>query len=424
MIDRTNSNRRCFRMQELLLLLGMAAGLTTTTMSCLESSAPTVSPDSVKAEMQRILTLEDRLTSIGEFSAFLLGLPKTPEYAQLVVGAYDRALVDRGDIELVLIVEWWVPFDAEGALEWSRETWVAEHPRISYAVMRSLARLDPQRAVDEFNLKSRSGADVFASTLQPAIVGWQESGKPGLIDFIQSLPSAKLQQKALGTYTRLQVLKLGPERAMAWADEITEQESETFRRLVLQRVAATLTELEPAVAAVWVEKLIRDGESETILRRVARRWSATDPVAALTWLDRFERSDHQQQAVAQAFSRWLNRAPEEAETWLRSQGEAVGTSLAPATHHLIKSRADWSTRHPEDEIDWQDYLELALEIEDPGKRWGAVTRLGRVWISREQDAAIAWINQHEIPEGYRAKLFAAIPQKANQQRRALGAPGA
>ena len=363
-------------------------------------------PESISDEVHRVLSLQDRLESIEEFAGLLRRLPRTPESAHQVLEGYDHALVDRGDIELVLVAEWWVPFDAEGALAWSRESWVAQHPRIRYAVLRTLARNDPQRAVDTFAAANKTDAGFYVEALQPVVVGWQESGRPGLVEFIQSLPDPKLQQQALGTYARLQVLKLGPDDVRSWAEESTQDKPETFRRFVLQRVATAMAELDPEKAADWVESLVKEeGASETLLRRVARRWGRTDPIAVFAWLDRFDRTKHQQQTVAQTFGQWFNRAPEEAESWLRNQDEALGTSLGAATHQLIKIRAERATRQPDQVLDWEDYLSLALRIDDPEKRWGGVVRLGRAWLLHDKDAAIAWIDAHELPENYRAKLL-------------------
>ncbi|HEB89230.1 MAG TPA: hypothetical protein ENI85_06640 [Deltaproteobacteria bacterium] len=376
---------------------------------------------SIPDEVHRILTVEDRLESIEEFAALLRKLPRTREAAQQVLEGYDHALVDRGDIELVLVAEWWVPFDPEGALAWSRASWVAQHPRIRYAVLRTLARNDPQRAVDTFAAADKTGPGFYVEALQPVIVGWQESGRPGLVEFIQGLPDTKLQQQALGTFTRLQVLKLGPDAAETWAEEITQDKPESFRRFVFQRVATAIAELDPEKAARWVEGLVKEkGASETLLRRVARRWGRSDPVAVLAWLDRFDRTKHQQQAVAQTFGLWFNRAPEEAEAWLRSQGDALGTSLAPATHQLIKIKADRATRQTDPALDWEDELALALRIEDPEKRWGSVVRMARAWILHDKDAAMAWIDAHELPENYRAKLTAAGREGMRERPRPEG----
>ncbi|MFP6655943.1 MAG: hypothetical protein VCB25_09960, partial [Myxococcota bacterium] len=294
-------------------------------LACGEPGLPDSPPIAEIAErVHEILIIDDRLERVEDFAHLLRGLPKSPQAALEVVAGYDESFIDRGDIELVLVAEWWAPFDTEAALDWSRSAWRAEHPRVAYAVLRSVARLDPQIAIDAYH-NMAVGRDGYRAYLQPIIVGWHESGWPGLIPFIIGQPTNELQQLAFGTLARLQVLSLGPEKAMEWAEEITTNEAESFRRQILQRVAASVTEIEPRLAADWAEELIlHEGASETLLRRVAGRWSRREPEAAFAWLMRFPATQHQQQAVSQTFGLWMGRSLEDAEHWLLEQGDQVG----------------------------------------------------------------------------------------------------
>jgi hypothetical protein len=355
--------------------------------------------------------MADRLAGIEALAALMQRLPKTPEVAQQVASAIDASSLDRGDIELVLIAEWWTPFDPDGALAWSMTHWRAEHPRITYAVLRSMARIDPQRAVDAY-LEMNVDRETYGSRLQPIIVGWHESEKPGLTSFITSQPSSELQQLALATLCRMQVLSLGPQAAADWAETVAASEDEALSRQISQRTASSIAEIDPAFAATWVERLIREeGASETLLRRVAGRWGRRDPVAAMDWLSGFAPTAHQQQALSQTFNLWLARAPDEAERWLLAQNERIGTTVAPATLQLIKRRAGMAQALPEEPVDWTRNLDLALQIEDQEMRWGAVTYLTRVWIKRDEPSATAWIEAHSVPETYRRKIMGAAGQE-------------
>ena len=372
----------------------------------------------VSDETHRILLLDDRLVRVEELSRLLQALPQTEESAQDVIAGYQSAFLDRGDIELVLIVEWWIRFDAENALAWTKRSWRADHPRLGYAARRALARRDPQAAVDAYHSSKGGRFPSYAVNLQPIIVGWFESGRPELMKFILSLPDNNMRQQALGTLARLQVLKLGPEKAVQWADQAVQGQNETLTRHMRQRIAASIAELEPAVAAEWVRQLIEQGASETLLRRVAGRWSRRDPPAAFAWLGEFEPSSQQRQAVTLTFAGWYVREPDEAERWLFNQEEAMYTSLAPATVRLMKAKAERALLEPEFEPGWEESLEVALQIEDADQRWEAVAFLSRAWVQRESAVANAWMESNEVPELYRTKANEKprLPARKSGQR--------
>lgn len=354
-------------------------------------------------EVHRILRLDDRLERVEELAGLLRNLPQNEESAQGVIAAYDSGFLDRGDIELVLILEWWIRFDADDALRWTRDSWRADHPRLLYAASRALARRDPQAAIDAYHSSKGGRFPNYAVTLQPIIVGWFESGRPDLMKFILSLPENSLRQQALGTLARLQVLKLGAENAIQWADQVVEGQDETVTRHIRQRIAASIAEMDPSVAADWVRQLVEEGASETLLRRVAGRWSRRDAPAAFAWLSEFEQSPHQKQAITQTFASWYARNPSEAERWLLGREEAITTSLAPATVQLMKSTADRSLLEPEFEPDWEKKLEIALGIEATNQRWTAVLFLCRAWVQRDSAVANAWMESNGVPEIYRTK---------------------
>jgi len=53
-----------------------------------------------------------------------------------------------------------------------------------------------------------------------AMAGWEESGRPGLAEYIQSVPDV-VKQQALGeTLAERKVLSLGPQKALAWTESL------------------------------------------------------------------------------------------------------------------------------------------------------------------------------------------------------------
>lgn len=393
----------------LLLLSGCAPGEDAKT-----GAAPAV--DALRGDIEEIFAIGNRLERVEALAAYLQRAPKSSEAAAEIAAGIDESTLDRGDIELVLFGEWWARFEPMAAFEWTRKDWRAEHPRIVYAVMRVMAQDDPQTAIDAYHT-IKTNQESYPIFLQPVIVGWHESGRPGIIPFIVSQPSTQLQQLALGTLARRQVLSLGPEKAIEWAEEIVGDQGATFERQVFQRIASSIAELEPEAAAAWVEGLVKEkGASETLLRRVSGRWARRDGASAMAWLGRFAPSDHQQQAVSQTFNLWRGREPEVATAWLAEQGEERFTSLGPATAALIKGRVNRAKGDSTLEIDWLADLALAEQVVDKDISYGLMTQIGRLWMTRDEPAARIWLASAGLPETYQRKIEAAAMQEGMTPR--------
>ena len=58
------------------------------------------------------------------------------------------SFLDLGEIDLVLLAEWWAGFDPEAAFEWTHREWTAEHPAVVVQVFRAWGRSDPAAALE------------------------------------------------------------------------------------------------------------------------------------------------------------------------------------------------------------------------------------------------------------------------------------
>ena len=144
-----------------------------------------------------------------DLAALLIDAPK--EAAPAIAGAFKDVFSEWGDNELVLLAEWWGPLDPEAAYAWGLADWRARHPRFLYALMRSVARQDPQAAIALYRTYPPAIAAFkqdYPMELEGIVTGWYESGKPGLVEFLVSQPTPSLQQQTLGTFARLKVLEL------------------------------------------------------------------------------------------------------------------------------------------------------------------------------------------------------------------------
>ena len=102
------------------------AGALTLAAACSDStpsSAP--SPSQAGERVREILANGDPLVRASELGALLSQLE--PDALPAVRDAFDRAALDRGDTEVVLLATWWARFDPAGARDWTVREWTAAH---------------------------------------------------------------------------------------------------------------------------------------------------------------------------------------------------------------------------------------------------------------------------------------------------------
>lgn len=382
---------------------------------------PTGSSD-VRERVAQVLKVEDDIERIHAFTGLLQELPG--EAAPEVAEGFEGAFVDRGDIELVLLAQWWTPHDLEAVQMWAISSWRAEHPRIEYAVMRAAARQSPRDAVALYYRSSRDPR-TYLAVLEALIVGWYESGSPGLLDFIDQQPSTEVRQQAVGTLARIRVLDAGAEAATSWAEQLAVQRNgDNLSQLVISRVANAAGEHDPAVAGKWAKRIIGEGASTRLLPRVAGRWSKRDPLGALEWLSQFEENGDQRFAVRKSFTNFRMIDTAGADAWLAAQGDAAYGWLGPALEYQLKTVTDrsYANENRRALIDWEGMLASAIRIEDEPRRWATVTHITRLWLLEDTPAAEAWMQANDVPQLYRDKAHGPLPTGYMKKLERLAGP--
>lgn len=403
--------------------LGLASAvLLLASLSCGGQEGKIPLGTNVRERIAGTLAIDDDIERIHALTGLLQELPG--EAAPDVAAGFEDAFVDRGDIELVLLAQWWMPHDMEAVHEWAVSNWRAEHPRIEYAVMRATARQSPKDAVRLYYTSTRDPR-TYLAVLEALIVGWYESGTPGLLGFINQQPSAEIRQQAVGTLARIRVLDAGAEAATAWAEEMARNRgNDDLSQLVIYRVANAVGEHAPDIAGTWAKRLIAEGESTRLLHRVAGRWSKRDPLGALEWLSIFEESGDRRFAVRKSFTNFRLHDAAAADEWLAAQGEAVYGWLAPALEYKLKTVTDraYASESRRAQIDWEGILESAIRIEEPLRRWATVTHLTRLWLLEDVPAAEAWMQARDVPQLYRDKAHGPLPSGYRKKLERLAGP--
>jgi hypothetical protein len=326
-----------------------------------------------------------------------------PEALPAVRDAYSGIFFDLGDTELVLLSEWWARFDAPGALEWSRTDYTADTRQVRQAILRAWARVDPHAA-----MRAAANEQVERSQwLDATICGWEESGQPGLFEFVRDMPYGPDRQLALATLARRKVLREGVAAAFDWAEAEPEHDGK-FKLNLIRRVGSAAVLVDPELTAERAGRLADGPYANGLLRRVGIRWAKRDGEAAMRWLATLPPGPARHEAMSETYRSWLRGLDrEEALRFMQGPGlDDPAYEPAVALYARVLASDD-----PLGAID------VARALNDEELRWTTVGRVWRTWWVDDEEAANAWFEQAtDIPEFYRERI-PQIPQGLRKRQR-------
>ena len=337
-------------------------------------------------DLPRVTGLEGRITEILLIPDPILRMEKLAGALGALDGsalepvrdAYKGVLIEIGDPEIVLFVEWWARFDPEGAFQWTRTNWEANIPSVAASVARAWARIDPMAAyavVGPLDDQDRPLAPYVVAVVQ----GWAESGKPGLDEFIAQLPPGH-RSRATTVTVRRKIRRDGPVPTIAWAEAAPLEQ----KLRIYQRLASGLAEVDPEAARAFAEKHVSGPYGKRLPRRVATRWIRSDPEAAMNWLETLEPGFSRDDAVTEAYRRWLGRDPGRARAWMEENASEVDQRWLEPAKSLHAH--DISYDAPEEAANWAKRM-----VQDPELRLAALANPVRSWVLQDEAAARDWV---------------------------------
>lgn len=269
----------------------------------------------IDAEIRSALVEPDMLVRTERVARLLQKLG--PESAERVLAIYETVWMELGQTELVLLADWWARFDPHAALDWAESDFRTAGTNVPLAVMRSWSRNDHNAAM----ARARMGREGVARTRGPyessAIEGWAESGKPGIMEYVQLLGHGIDRQRALRGITRRKVMRDGIAAAFEWADAISEKDK-VFKLNVIRRVASNSALIDPALAAKFCSGYDNTYYIKSLPQRVAVHWAKKDPVATMAWLRTINDLDARDTGVREAYRLWLRHDKAAAIGWVKN----------------------------------------------------------------------------------------------------------
>jgi hypothetical protein len=347
----------------------------------------------VAAAVREILLNPDVLERTAALAPLLGRLG--PESLEQVREAYGSVFLDLGEIDLVLLAEWWAGFDPRAAFEWTLREWSAEHPAVVIQVFRAWGRSDPAAALEV--AKQVRMETLRRQYVHAVIAGWEESGKPGVLEYVAGLGPGHDRQRAIYVVARRKVLRDGVEAAFRWAEGLPDGEDE-FKLNVFRRVASSAAEVEPEAAAAWAARHEGGEYGLGLPQRVGTRWAKRDPEAAMRWLSTLPEGWNRDGGVRETYRTWLRLGGDRPLVWLR--GSEIEPWMDPA---LALFARKIGVDDPEEGLDW------AGRIVDDELRWGTLGQIAREWLVTDEPAARAWLERSELPERFRQKTLTIPP---------------
>lgn len=405
---------RAFTSLLLIVLIVAVTGCSRDDQSASEAEGETAQAAHLDdATLLEMIQHPDMLMRVEKISAHLQTLG--PEDLDATRKIFELAAHDRGDIEYTLFGEWWAGFDAPAAQAWADGAMRGRHPRVISAIVRRWAAQDPEAAVASKRfMKVQVGAPVYrAELLDALIVGWFESEKPGLEDFLQTLVGEDLA-RGLKTYARIRVIKYGARETLEWT-RVGEGFTEPQHRLLTAGALTVVAGQEPQLAAEYLEFANRDGvDTATFVSRIAGGWAELDHEAAVRWLGTLEHSPDRNRGLTRAGGIWARKDPEGLASYLV---ENSGEKWLDPVRVLAIRRAVNKSRF---RLDWTQAMESIDEVVDDRARWSVRAWVLQRWFIVDEAAANAYmLGDSDLPDDFRARARKSSPATRLEVEKAL-----
>lgn len=365
-----------------------------------QTSAQAVNGESL-SDLASILREKEPLIRIERVAQYLQRADQ--DQLEEIKSDFEQATLDRGDLEYALFLEWWARFQPRRAYKYTVSGALrGEHGRLQAVAARAWTRADPEGAIEENLFINPYSADGSHSTelLDALIVGWFESGEPGLEEWINELTTVSDITRGLRTYARLRVFRDGKRETLEWIEQ-DGPFAVAQRRLLMAGALTVIAHEDPALAIEWLPRAREAGiDTSTFAMRIAGSWGHHDPRAAIEWAQSLTDEKERNHALRRASDQWYAKDRPGFIEWLSTQGEDPNIDAARS----FTVRQD--VHDAPLDVDWSALLERAGQITNPDQRRRDRLWLLQLWNYLSPMEATVWVESHrdEIAEASIAQI--------------------
>ncbi len=344
----------------------------------------------------------------------------TPDQLDDIVHEIGIAPLDRGDVEYALFGAWWARFDPMAAYFYAENHLRTEQPRVVNEILRTWAFMDPEglRSAGAYGQALVSLSGFRSEMFDAIVVGWYESGKPGLDEFIFEQLDSESRQIGLKAWVRMKVLHEGEEATLEWTQNVDYHKD--TKRLLLAAALTTIAHQNPQLCIEWLDKATEQGiDVGTFVPRIANVWGHHDPKAALDWVLQYPNDKERMRAIQRVARKWRMKDPVAMQDWLiAKESEIDPKAIGLLRYQTFNAVVEDSRYAP----DWVDLLSRASAL-SPEDRGPSI----RLWVLQrwhyvDPDAANAWLAEHPdaLPDVLRARVTLLDDESKEKIDRALG----
>jgi len=297
----------------------------------------------------------------------------------------------RQNADLLLFGDWWARFDPEATDRWAKAYEDRHGLSVRPGVFRAWARRDPYVALEQAEKSSTWGDEqaVWQNPNVSAVMkGWDESGRPGLRQWI--FESDEIDRQALmQIWARERAAMMAPDAVWDWAERFPG----TMRKEMLPAVAAALAARRPADAVRLATPYLEAGDTLGLLQRISTRWVKREPRATMDWISTTPEGRMRDNAVLEAARNWNTRDRKGFARYMEEHLDDFPEWLEPAFELYSRSlAADGSP---------VSGLAIAQRLRKQSRRDYNTTKILRHWLLLDRPAARSWIEDNGVRSVFR-----------------------
>lgn len=337
-----------------------------------------------------------------------------PTDADALLGVMNEQRKHVDAVAEMLFASWWARFDPARALEERfPPPWSGRHPWVR-AVLNEWTVSDPEAALAAVVAMGGESWVGRQEASRALIRNWfrAEGTQPERLLHIVALGrSNPREQAAMSEFVLEEVIEAkGLEAAAAFVDGLGDG---SVSQELQKRLAIEMFGHDEERAVRWaLEQVEKTPRGWGPLVHLAGRWGWEDGESAMRWATSLPESEYRDRVVQRAFRSWLSIGEkgakgDAARAWLA--GQEITPALEPAYSLHLQTHKDPA-----------EAVRLAEGMKEGPHRTSALRLVGRRWLDANPEAAMAWIDEADLPPKLRRDILSGSQWQQKQRARQAG----